>query len=82
MNYTKEVNKLDEVVEQHGVKIVVDSKAVMFIVGTKMDFVEDDLKSEFLFINPNSKVRKCLKQGGLWLWGKFQRLVRYLMNLD
>ena len=56
MNYTKEISKLDEVVEQNGVKIVVDCKAVMFIVGTKMDFLEDDLKSEFIFTNPNSKV--------------------------
>ena len=56
MNYSKDITKLDEVVEQNGVKIVVDSKAVMFIVGTKLDFVEDDLKSEFIFVNPNSKV--------------------------
>lgn len=56
MNYSKDISKLDEVVEQHGVKIVVDSKAVMFIIGTKMDYIEDDLKSEFIFINPNSKV--------------------------
>jgi len=56
MNYCKDISKLDEVVEQHGVKIVVDSKAVMFIIGTKMDYIEDDLKSEFIFINPNSKV--------------------------
>jgi iron-sulfur cluster assembly accessory protein len=37
------------------VKVVVDNKAVMYLLGTKMDYVEDDLKSEFIFVNPNSK---------------------------
>lgn len=36
-----------------GVKVVVDSKAVMVLVGTEMDYVEDDIKSEFVFKNPN-----------------------------
>ena len=35
--------------------MVVDSKAIMYLLGTKMDYVEDDLKSEFVFLNPNSK---------------------------
>ena len=47
--------KFDEVVEQHGVQVVVDGKAIMHVVGTTMDFQEDRLKSEFVFINPNSK---------------------------
>lgn len=38
-----------------GVKVVVDSKAVMILVGTEMDYVEDDIKSEFVFKNPNEK---------------------------
>lgn len=38
-----------------GVKVVVDNKAIMFLIGTQMDYVEDDLKSEFTFSNPNSK---------------------------
>ena len=40
-----------------GVKLLVDNKALMYIIGTKMDYIEDELKSEFVFINPNSKVR-------------------------
>lgn len=38
-----------------GVKVVVDSKAVMVLLGTKMDYVEDDIKAEFVFKNPNEK---------------------------
>jgi len=55
MNYTSEKSKLDEMVEQNGVKVLVDNKAVMYLLGTKMDYLEDDLKSEFVFTNPNSK---------------------------
>ena len=55
MNYTSEKNKLDEEVEQNGIKVLVDNKAVMYLLGTKMDYLEDDLKSEFIFTNPNSK---------------------------
>jgi len=40
-----------------GVKIIIDSKAVMALVGTQMDYVEDDLRSEFVFNNPNEKGR-------------------------
>jgi len=55
LNYADEAKKFDEVVEDKGVKVIVDPRALMSIIGTKMDFVEDRLKSEFVFINPNSK---------------------------
>merc|ERR1712176_1517400 len=55
LNYADEVGKFDEVVEQLGVQVVIEGKAIMHVVGTKMDFQEDRLKSEFVFINPNSK---------------------------
>lgn len=48
-------NSKDEVVSAHGVKVFVDPKAVFFVVGTQMDFVETELSSEFTFKNPNSK---------------------------
>ena len=35
--------------------MIVDSKALMVLVGTEMDFIEDDIRSEFVFRNPNSK---------------------------
>ena len=55
LNYADEMGKFDEVVEQEGVQIIIDGKAIMHIIGTKMDFQVDRLKSEFVFINPNSK---------------------------
>lgn len=48
-------NKFDEVVEQHGVTVVVDSMAVIHLLGTEMDFVSDRIRSEFVFSNPNAK---------------------------
>ena len=55
MNYASAPEKFDEVVEDKGVKLYVDAKAVMFVVGTEMDFLETDIRSEFVFNNPNSK---------------------------
>ncbi|KAK4431757.1 Iron-sulfur assembly protein IscA-like 1, mitochondrial [Sesamum alatum] len=55
LNYADEKGKFDEVVEEKGVKILIDPKALMHVIGTKMDFVDDKLRSEFIFINPNSK---------------------------
>ncbi|XP_050230193.1 iron-sulfur assembly protein IscA-like 1, mitochondrial [Mercurialis annua] len=55
LNYADEKGKFDELVEDKGVKILIDPKALMQVIGTKMDFVDDKLRSEFVFINPNSK---------------------------
>ncbi|KAJ4827291.1 hypothetical protein Tsubulata_051367 [Turnera subulata] len=55
LNYADEKGKFDELVEDKGVKILIEPKALMHVVGTKMDFVDDKLRSEFIFINPNSK---------------------------
>ncbi|KAK9126391.1 hypothetical protein Scep_015237 [Stephania cephalantha] len=55
LNYADEKGKFDELVEDKGVKILIDPKALMHVIGTKMDFVDDTLRSEFVFINPNSK---------------------------
>ncbi|CAI9091366.1 OLC1v1026385C2 [Oldenlandia corymbosa var. corymbosa] len=55
LNYADEKGKFDELVEDKGVKILVDPKALMHVIGTKMDFVDDKMRSEFIFINPNSK---------------------------
>ena len=41
--------------EEKNVKVIVDSKALMFLIGTEMDYVDDEVKSEFVFNNPNSK---------------------------
>ena len=57
MNYANDtdVGKLDEVIEEKGVRVIIDSKALMFLVGTEMDFVDTEIKSEFVFNNPNAK---------------------------
>jgi len=57
-NYAKDAddyNKLDEVITEKNVRVIVDSGALMFLIGTEMDFVEDEIRSEFVFNNPNSK---------------------------
>ena len=57
MNYVKNANKFDETVSMNGYKVIIDSKALMALVGTQMDYVENDLGSEFVFNNPNEKGR-------------------------
>ncbi|KAH0714369.1 hypothetical protein KY284_007274 [Solanum tuberosum] len=46
--------KFDELIEDKGVKILIDPKALMHVIGTEMDFVDDKLRSEFIFVNPNA----------------------------
>ena len=55
--YADEKGRLDEVVQDKGVTILIDPKASMFIIGTEMDYVEDKLQSGFTFRNPNEKGR-------------------------
>jgi iron-sulfur cluster assembly protein len=57
LEYADEKAKFDEVVEDKGVTILIDPKAVMFILGTEMDYVEEKLQSGFTFQNPNEKGR-------------------------
>jgi iron-sulfur cluster assembly protein len=57
IEYADEKGKFDEVVQDKGVTILVDPKAVMFILGTEMDFIEEKLQSGFTFRNPNEKGR-------------------------
>ncbi len=57
LEYADEKSKLDEVVQDKGVTILIDPKATMFIIGTEMDYVEDKLESGFVFRNPNEKGR-------------------------
>jgi iron-sulfur cluster assembly protein len=48
---------MDEVVETEGVKLLIDPKASLFLIGTEMDYAEEKLKSGFVFTNPNEKGR-------------------------
>ena len=53
MDYAENANPFDEVVEDKGVKVFVDPKAVLFLLGTEMDFQTSKLASQFVFNNPN-----------------------------
>jgi iron-sulfur cluster assembly protein len=53
MEWAAEPGKFDEVIEDKGVKVLIDAKAVMFLLGTEMDFQSTALKSGFVFNNPN-----------------------------
>jgi len=57
LEYADAKNDFDEVVEAQGVTILVDPKAVMFLLGTEMDFVDEKVRSGFTFTNPNEKGR-------------------------
>ncbi|MBU6297757.1 MAG: iron-sulfur cluster assembly accessory protein [Alphaproteobacteria bacterium] len=53
MDYAERAEPLEEVVEDKGVKIFIDPKAVLFLIGTEMDFVREKLGARFVFNNPN-----------------------------
>lgn len=55
VEYADEKGKYDEEIEVDGVRILIDPKAVMYLIGTEMDYVETDFKSGFVFNNPNEK---------------------------
>ena len=53
MNYATEAGPLDEVVEENGIKVLIDPKAILFLIGTQIDFVTEKLSQRFVFNNPN-----------------------------
>lgn len=53
LEYVERPGKFDETVEQDGVKVLIDSKALFSIIGSEMDWVEDKLNARFVFRNPN-----------------------------
>lgn len=57
MQYSEgaDIGKLDELIEEKEVKVIVESKALMFLLGTEMDYIDNEIKAEFVFNNPNSK---------------------------
>ena len=61
MSYTLEFAEsqqpMDEIVDTQGVKLLIDPKASLFLIGTEMDYEEEKLKSGFVFRNPNEKGR-------------------------
>ncbi|NBO17935.1 MAG: iron-sulfur cluster assembly accessory protein [Proteobacteria bacterium] len=57
IEYADEISKFDEVVKKDDITVLIDPKAVMFLIGTEMDYVEEELKAGFVFRNPNEKGR-------------------------
>jgi len=59
--YAKEKQPYEEEIDTKGAKVFIDPMATMYLVGAEMDYVEDKMKSGFVFSNPNEKKP-------LWLW--------------
>src|SRR6201995_4385261 len=53
MEYADAVGPLDEVVEDKGVRVLIDPKAILFLLGTEMDYKTEKLSAQFVFNNPN-----------------------------
>ena len=57
MEYAKEAKKNEEIIEDKGVKVFIDANAVMYLLGTEMDYKKDKFSSQFVFKNPNETER-------------------------
>jgi iron-sulfur cluster assembly protein len=57
MEYIKDVKPNDEVIEDKGVKLFVDPGAIMYLLGTEMDYKKEQFSSSFIFKNPNETER-------------------------
>ena len=57
MEYAKEPKKNEEIIEDKGVKVFIDSNAIMYLLGTEMDYKTDKFSSQFVFKNPNETER-------------------------
>ena len=55
--YVDEIDSKDEMLKFDDIKIFVDPKASLFLIGTEVDYIESELESGFKFINPNEKGR-------------------------
>ncbi len=57
MEYAKEINSTDEIIEDKGVKVFIDPGAIMYLLGTEMDYKKEQFSSTFVFKNPNETER-------------------------
>jgi iron-sulfur cluster assembly protein len=53
MAYAEDIKPFEDVAEEKGVKVVIDPKAILFLIGTELDFVQERLGARFVFNNPN-----------------------------
>lgn len=58
MDYVSEIKEGDEIVDQDDIRVVIDPKAILYLLGTEMDYVENKFSSGFKFNNPN-EVSAC-----------------------
>jgi iron-sulfur cluster assembly protein len=57
MEYAKEIKPNEEVIEDKGVKVLIDPKAIIYLIGTEMDYKQEKFSSQFVFRNPNETER-------------------------
>jgi len=57
MEYAKEIKPNEEIIEDKGVKVFIDPNAIMYLLGTEMDYKEEKFSSQFVFKNPNETER-------------------------
>ena len=57
MEYAKEVKANEEIIEDKGVKVLIDPQAIIYLLGTEMDYKKEKFSSQFIFKNPNETER-------------------------
>ena len=57
MEYAKDIKPNEEIIENKGVKVLIDPKAIMYLLGTEMDYKKEKFTSQFIFKNPNEPER-------------------------
>ena len=57
MEYAKEIKPNEEIIEDKGVKVLIDPNAIMYLLGTEMDYKKEKFSSQFVFKNPNESER-------------------------
>ena len=57
MEYAKEKNPNDETIDEKGITLFIDPSAIMYLLGTKMDYKTEQFSSSFVFVNPNETER-------------------------
>tara|TARA_B100000614_G_C14155307_1_gene330312 strand:- start:81 stop:416 length:336 start_codon:yes stop_codon:yes gene_type:complete len=58
MEYATDIKPNEEVVEEKGVKVLIDPKAIIYLLGTEMDYKKEKFSSQFVFNNPN-EIERC-----------------------
>ena len=57
IEYADQMQKYDEIIDMGEFKVIIDSAAILYLIGSEMDYVKEQLKEGFVFINPNEKGR-------------------------